>query len=148
MGYRTIGDPMRVERPVHPSESLGHRARAGTRAIRGSRPDLVRASVHRRRTGSKGRGSPPRPSSARRDLAPAGHSPPAVVQSSPVDPLRIDDIESARRTTPEQRATQTLEMMRTGFRLKLAALRERHPGESEAQIEARFQRWLDGDDRA
>jgi hypothetical protein len=72
----------------------------------------------------------------------------AVVQCSVLDPLRIDDIESARKSTPEQRASQTLEMMRTGFRIKLAALRVRYPQESEAQIETRFRRWLEGDDRA
>jgi hypothetical protein len=65
-----------------------------------------------------------------------------------MDPLRRDDIESARRTSPEERARQTLEMMRTGFRLKRSALRARYPEESEDQIEQRFRAWLEGDDRA
>ncbi len=65
-----------------------------------------------------------------------------------MDALRQDAIEMARRTTPEERARQTLEMMRAGFRLKRAALRARHPAESEAEIDARFQRWLEADDRA
>jgi hypothetical protein len=65
-----------------------------------------------------------------------------------VDPLGRDDIESARKTTPEERARQTLDMMRTGYRLKLAGLRQQYPLESEEQIEQRFRRWLEGDDRA
>jgi hypothetical protein len=51
-------------------------------------------------------------------------------------------------STPEERARQTLDLMRAGYRLKRAALRARRPQASEAEIEALFQRWLDGDDRA
>jgi hypothetical protein len=65
-----------------------------------------------------------------------------------LDPLRLDDLESARRSSPERRALQALDMMRTGFRLKRAALRVRHPAETEAQLDTRFRRWLEGDDRA
>jgi hypothetical protein len=65
-----------------------------------------------------------------------------------LDLLGADDLETALRTSPEQRAAQTLGMMRTGFRLKQAALRVRYPGESEEQLERRFRRWLEGDDRA
>jgi hypothetical protein len=64
-----------------------------------------------------------------------------------VDALRLDDIERARRDSPSEHARQTLEMMRVGFRLKRAALRTRFPHEAEAQIDARFRRWLEGDDR-
>jgi hypothetical protein len=62
-----------------------------------------------------------------------------------MDVLRRDDIEIARRTPPEERARQTLEMMRAGYRLKRSALRAQHPTESEEEIEARFRLWLEGD---
>ena len=64
-----------------------------------------------------------------------------------VDALRRDDIEQARRTTPEERAGQALQMMRAGFRLKQAALRARYPRESDEEIDARFRQWLAADDR-
>ena len=63
-----------------------------------------------------------------------------------MDPLRRDDIERARRATPAERAKQALELMRTGIRLRRAALRARFPDESEAQIEARLRRWLARDE--
>jgi hypothetical protein len=59
-----------------------------------------------------------------------------------VDPLRRDDIERARQTPPSERARQTLELMRLGFRMQRAALRTRYPDDSEAEIEERFLRWL------
>lgn len=65
-----------------------------------------------------------------------------------MDPLERDTIERTRRTPPGERARQTLELMRTGYRLKRAALRARYPAESEEQIELRFRSWLAGDDRA
>jgi hypothetical protein len=65
-----------------------------------------------------------------------------------VDVLRRDDIELARRTPPGERARQALEMMRTGFRLKRAALRARYRDESEEQIDARFRLWLERDGAA
>jgi hypothetical protein len=65
-----------------------------------------------------------------------------------MDALERDDIERARRTSPAERARQTLEMMRTGFRLKHASLRARHAAESEDEIEARFRQWLERDERA
>jgi hypothetical protein len=64
------------------------------------------------------------------------------------DPLHDDDVATARRTAPTERARQTLELMRMGYRLKRAALRARHPHAAEEEIEALFQRWLDGDDRS
>jgi Rv0078B-related antitoxin len=64
-----------------------------------------------------------------------------------VDPLRRDDIEQARRATPEERATQALQMMRAGFRLKRSALRARYPDESDDEIDARFRLWLAATDR-
>jgi hypothetical protein len=65
-----------------------------------------------------------------------------------MDPLERDDIERARRTPPGERALQTIDLMRTGFRLKRTALRVRYHAKSEEEIEARFRRWLEGDDRA
>jgi hypothetical protein len=62
--------------------------------------------------------------------------------------LRRDEIELARRTPPGDRARQALDAMRVGFRLKRAALRVRHPDESEEQIAERFLRWLAGDERS
>ncbi len=59
-----------------------------------------------------------------------------------MDPLRRDDIEQARRATPEEKARQALEMMRAAVRLKRAGLRARHPHESEAEIDRRVREWL------
>jgi Rv0078B-related antitoxin len=64
-----------------------------------------------------------------------------------VDVLEREAVEQARRTLPGERARQALDAMKAGFRLKRAALRARHPGESESQIDARFRRWLERDDR-
>jgi Xaa-Pro aminopeptidase len=63
-----------------------------------------------------------------------------------VDPLLKDDLHRARRVTPEERARQAFEMMRAGYRLKLAALRARFPGETAEQVDARFRRWLARED--
>jgi len=60
-----------------------------------------------------------------------------------MDPLRRDDIERARATSPEEKARQTLEAMRTGFRLKRAALQTRFPAATPEEIERLFQRWLE-----
>lgn len=65
-----------------------------------------------------------------------------------MDPLEREALEQAQRTAASERARQTLDAMNAGFRLKRAALRTRHPDESEAEIDARLQRWLDGDDGA
>ena len=65
-----------------------------------------------------------------------------------MDALERDDLEVARRTSPEERARQLMALIRVGFRVKRSALRTRHPSESEEEIAARFQRWLDGDDGA
>ena len=63
-----------------------------------------------------------------------------------MDALERDDLEVARRTSPEERARDLLAVIRTGFRLKQAALRTRYPSESEDEIDARFRRWLARDD--
>lgn len=63
-----------------------------------------------------------------------------------MDPLREDDIEQARTTSPSVKAAQTLAAMRFGFKLKWANLRQQHPGETEAELDERFLRWLARDD--
>lgn len=63
-----------------------------------------------------------------------------------MDPLRQDDLERARRTPLQERARQAFELMRTGIRLRRAALRTRYPEEREDQIEARLRRWLARDE--
>jgi hypothetical protein len=59
-----------------------------------------------------------------------------------VDPLRRDDIEHARRTPPEEKLRQALEMMRTGIRLKRAGLKVRHPEATPDDIERMIREWL------
>jgi phosphohistidine phosphatase SixA len=63
-----------------------------------------------------------------------------------MDPLRLDDIQRARATSPEERARQTLEAMRTGIRFKRAALEVRFPSATSAEIDSLLQRWLERDD--
>jgi kynureninase len=63
-----------------------------------------------------------------------------------VDALRRDDIERARAASPEEKARQAFDAMRTGIRLKRAALRERDPQATAEQIEQRLQRWLERDE--
>ncbi len=48
--------------------------------------------------------------------------------------------------TPAKKLAQALEMMRAGFRIKLAALHVRFPDASEAEIAAKFSRWLARDE--
>lgn len=48
-----------------------------------------------------------------------------------------------RNTPPAEKARQAFELMRTGIRLKRAALRARHPDASPDQIENLLQAWLD-----
>ena len=61
-----------------------------------------------------------------------------------MDALRRDDLESARRASPEEKLRQTLDAWRTGVRLKRAALRLRHPSASDAEIEAMLDAWVAG----
>jgi hypothetical protein len=63
-----------------------------------------------------------------------------------VDPLRSDDLARARAASPEERARDALSAMRTGIRLKEAALRLRNPSASDEEIEAMLCRWLERDD--
>lgn len=63
-----------------------------------------------------------------------------------MDRLRRDDIERARRLSPEEKASQALEMMRAAVRLKRAGLRARHPRAADDEIERRVREWLLADD--
>ena len=65
-----------------------------------------------------------------------------------MDPLREDDILRARATPPEERARQAFACIQSGIALKLASLRARHSGESEAELDARLRRWLAREDDA
>ena len=48
-----------------------------------------------------------------------------------------------RRTPPAEKLRQALEMMAMGIELERTNLRRRYPDESDAEIQARLQRWLD-----
>ena len=63
-----------------------------------------------------------------------------------MDALRADDLARARETSPEVKLRQALELMRTGFALKRAALRTRFPNATEAELQQMFERWLMHDD--
>jgi Rv0078B-related antitoxin len=56
--------------------------------------------------------------------------------------LRAAEIAQARRTPPAEKFRQALDMMAWGINIQRANLRRRHPGESDAEIDARLQRWL------
>ena len=71
----------------------------------------------------------------------------SVIDSQRVDALLIDDIASARRSSPEEKLRQALELMAAGFRLERTALRLRHVGASEAELEKLFEAWLIADQR-
>lgn len=60
-----------------------------------------------------------------------------------MDPLRADDIAWARQTPPGEKLLQALDLMATGIEIQRANFRRRHPEESDDEIEARLQRWLD-----
>jgi len=63
-----------------------------------------------------------------------------------VDRLRREEIEEARRTPPEEKARQALDLMRAGIELKRAGLRARHPEATDEEIEALLDAWLARDD--
>jgi len=63
-----------------------------------------------------------------------------------VDAIRDDDVDRARRTSPGEKVSQALEMMRLGIELKRATFTRLHPGSSAEQIEAMVQAWLEADD--
>lgn len=59
-----------------------------------------------------------------------------------LDPLVQSDLELSSSTPPGEKLAQALELMHTGLRLKRAALQQRAPHASEAEIEAQLERWL------
>lgn len=59
-----------------------------------------------------------------------------------MDPLRREALERARTTPPEEKARQAFDLAESGFRLKRASLRARHPAASEEEIEHLFREWL------
>ncbi len=59
-----------------------------------------------------------------------------------LEALRRDDIERARRTSPEEKAKQALGLMRFGIRVQRSKLRQAFPDESEEQIDQRLLRWM------
>ena len=63
-----------------------------------------------------------------------------------MDPLRRDDIERARKATPEEKAAQALDMVDAAIWLKRTGLRARYPSESEAEIDRRLRDWLLSDE--
>jgi Rv0078B-related antitoxin len=63
-----------------------------------------------------------------------------------VDPLCADDLERARTTPPAEKLLQALDMMRTGFALKRASLRARHPHASDEELATMFAKWLAHDE--
>jgi inactivated superfamily I helicase len=63
-----------------------------------------------------------------------------------MDPLRADDVERARLTSPGERLLQALELMEAGFTLQLQKLRRRHPDASVEELDALLRRWLLHDD--
>jgi hypothetical protein len=60
-----------------------------------------------------------------------------------MDILRRDDLERARRATPEEKLIQAVELMSVGIALRRAGLRARRPGASEAEIDEELRRWLE-----
>lgn len=81
-----------------------------------------------------------------RSLAPA-QARSAVLRFVFMDRLRHDDIERARRTPPEEKLRQALDLMAAGIELHRAGLRARRPEATEAEIDAEVRRWLIRDDR-
>lgn len=65
--------------------------------------------------------------------------------ASPVDRLREDDLERARRTPPATKLRQALQAMATGIRLKRVALRKRHPSATDEELDAMLRAWLERD---
>ena len=59
-----------------------------------------------------------------------------------VDALRQHDVETARRTPPEEKLRQALELMDAGLELKRQSLRARHPEASAEELDKLFLDWL------
>lgn len=59
-----------------------------------------------------------------------------------VDPLEKDDIERAKRMSPEERMRAVFDAVNTGVRIRLAALRAKYPEATEGEIDAKLREWL------
>lgn len=60
----------------------------------------------------------------------------------PMDALTADDLETSRRTPPEEKLAQVFDMADAGIRLKRAALRHALPDATEQDVDAALERWL------
>jgi Rv0078B-related antitoxin len=70
-----------------------------------------------------------------------------VTVRTALDPLRQDDLERARRASPEERARQALDLANFGIMQQRAAIRARFPGATDDEIERRLRLWLARDER-
>ena len=59
--------------------------------------------------------------------------------------LTADDLETSRRTLPEEKLAQVLDMADAGIRLKRAALRHASPNSTEQDVDAALEGWLMAD---
>ena len=59
-----------------------------------------------------------------------------------MDALTADDLETSRRTPPEEKLAQVLDMADAGIRLKRAALRHASPNATEQDVDAALEQWL------
>jgi len=62
-----------------------------------------------------------------------------------MDALTADDLETSRRTLPEEKLAQVLDMSEAGIRLKRAALRHASPNSTEQDVDAALEQWLMAD---
>lgn len=69
-----------------------------------------------------------------------------MISRAPLDPLRQDDIERARRTPLDERARQVLDLVDFGIRMQNAAIRARFPDATEDEVERRLRLWLARDE--
>lgn len=65
-----------------------------------------------------------------------------------MDPLRKDDVDRMKRMPPEERMRAVLAAVDAGVRIRLAALRAKHPHATDLEIDAAIREWLLKDDRA
>lgn len=70
-----------------------------------------------------------------------------MISRAPLDPLRQDDIERARRTPLDERARQVLDLVDFGIRMQGAAIRARFPDATEVEVDRRLRLWLARDER-
>lgn len=63
-----------------------------------------------------------------------------------MDVLEASDVELARRTPPEEKLAQALDLMAVGLRLERQRLRREHPEASEAELERLYLAWLLADE--